>query len=158
MTRAGPQRSLPLHDQRQDALQQDRLVAGQVLAAFHAGKDQQVLDEPVEPLRLGGDVRDELLTGCRLEAVATIEEDLAAAIDRRHRRPKLVRQHADEGVAQPFGLESLRDVGQDRDRIGGAAEIERAHGVVDREGRAVPAARLGELDALRRPGRRRVPS
>ena len=81
--RPEPDRPFALDDRRQDALEEDRLAADQLLAALDAGKDEQVLDEPVEPLGLGRDVGDELARDGRIELLAATQQDLAAAVDRR---------------------------------------------------------------------------
>ena len=77
-----PERPLAIDDDRQDALEEDRLAADEVLAALDPREDEQVLDEPVEPLGLGGDVAHEIAGQLRIEPLAAPEEHLAAAIDR----------------------------------------------------------------------------
>ena len=140
--RPEPDRPLALDDRRQDPLEEDRLAADQLLAALDAGKDQQVLDQAVESLGLGRDVGDELARDRRIELLAAPEQDLAAAVDRGDRRPQLVRQDADEGVAQVVVLEPVGDVGQDGDRRLLALRLEGADREVDRERRPILAQRV----------------
>ena len=52
-----PQRPLSFDDERQDALQEDGLAADEILAALDPREDEQVLDQAVQPLGFGRDVR-----------------------------------------------------------------------------------------------------
>ena len=77
-----------------------------------------------------------------IELLAAAQQDLAPAVDRRDRRPQLVRQDADERVAQVVVLEPVGDVGQDGDRRLLALRLEGADREVDRERRPVLAQRV----------------
>ena len=55
------QRAFAFDDRGQHPLEQNGLAADEVLAAFDPGEDQQVLDQPLEPLGLGRDVGHELV-------------------------------------------------------------------------------------------------
>jgi hypothetical protein len=74
-----PQLAFALDDRWQDVLEQDRLAAGDVLAALDPGEDEEVLDQAVQPLRLGRDIGQELIRHGRIEPIAPAEEHLAAA-------------------------------------------------------------------------------
>ena len=153
--RPEPDRPLALDDRRQDPLEEDRLAADELLAALDAGEDEQVLDEAVESLGLGRDVGDELARDGRIELLAAPQQHLAAAVDRGDGRPQLVRQDADERVAQVVVLEPVGDVGQDRDRRLLTLRLERADREVDRERRPVLAQRVASSRCrLGRPGSR----
>ena len=76
-----------------------------------------VLDQALESLRLGRDVDEDLVPGGGVEGGIRAGERLGAAVDRGERRPQLVRQHADEGLAHALPLPGRRDVAQDDDGL-----------------------------------------
>jgi hypothetical protein len=99
----------------QDAVQQHRLIREIEGAPFHAGHDQQVLDEPEQPLRLGGDVRRKIAGEVAAVVADRSREHLAAGIDRRDRRPELVGQDSQERLALGPCLARAAHVTKDRD-------------------------------------------
>ena len=99
----GQRRSLRADDDGQDPLDEDRLRADVALVLAEAGHRDDVLDEPVEPLGLDDDVGEDLAPRLVGQLVAVAGEDLRAGVDRRDRRPQLVRQDADERVPDQPG-------------------------------------------------------
>ena len=83
-----------------------------------------------------------------IEPRAAPEQQLRAAVDRGDRRAELVRQDAEEAVADLVRLVAPRDVRDDRDLERPAVELERAARDLGREVGAVdaPAGRLGAED------------
>ena len=154
-----PERLLALDELLDDPIEQDRPDAAEVAAALDARHRDEVLDHPLEPLGLRGDADEELVARLRVEPRPAAEQQLRPAVDRGDRRPELVRQHAQEAIADLVRLVAPGDVGDHGDLERPAVELERAAGDLGREVRAVdpPAGRLGAEDrALAGRGRRLV--
>ena len=84
---------------------------------------QEVLDDGVEPVRVGRDVGDHRCPDALVELRAACLQQPRVAVDRGHRRPQLVRDEPEEGVLDRVGgLERtggtlpVGDVDQDVDR------------------------------------------
>jgi hypothetical protein len=103
-------------DARQDALQEDRLRADVAALLLEAGHRHDVLDEAVEPFGFDDHVAEDL-GPCLGRQLGRPREDLGPGIDRRHRRSQLVRQDADERVADRLPPARLGDVAQHDDRL-----------------------------------------
>ena len=114
---ARPADLLGADDDGQEPLDEDRLGADLALVLAEAGHRDDVLDEAMEPLRLDDDVGEDLLARLRRQLVVLPGEDLGAGEDRRHRRPQLVRQDADERVPDRLALAVRGDVAEHDDRL-----------------------------------------
>ena len=121
----GPQHLLPLHELPDDPVEQDRADAAELAATLDARHGHEVLDHPLQPFGLCGDADEELIPRLGIEASAAPEQQLGAAVDRGHRRAQLVRQDAEEPVADLVRLVAPGDVRDDRDLEGPPVELER---------------------------------
>ena len=68
---------------------------GELVGVEPAG-DEEVVDDRAEPVRLGGDHAEQLLADLRIELDVGAADRLRRAVDRRQRRPQLVRDGGDE--------------------------------------------------------------
>ena len=68
---------------------------GELIGVEPAG-DEKVVDDRAEPVRLGGDHAEQLLADLRIELDVGAADRLRRAVDRRQRRPQLVRDRGDE--------------------------------------------------------------
>ena len=79
---------------------------------------EQVLHQPVQTLGLVAHGLQQLVAGAVVEAGAALQDRADGAGDRGQRRAQVVRHRAEQGVAQPFGLDphlsGLRVLGQAR--------------------------------------------
>ena len=66
--------------------------------ALHAREQEQVLDDPVEPLGLGMDVVERVRLALFIEQAAAVSQHLRVTKDDGNRRPQLVRDEAEEVV------------------------------------------------------------
>ena len=151
-----------LDDQREDL----RFEVGP-RAGAEPGQVEEVLDDDVQAIGVGRDVRDHRRPDVLVEVVAAGLEEPGVAEDRRDRRPELVRDEAEElvldgvrclegvsrGAYRPLGLVSLRDVDEHvhgADHRAGVVEQRRRVGH-ERDVRAVGADR-DRLATADRPG------
>ena len=114
---ARPARLLRTDDGGEHPLDEDRLRPDLSLVLAEARHRDDVLDQPVEALRLDDDVGEDLATGFLRQLIVLAGEDLRAREDRRHRRSQLVRQDADERVPDGLALPGGRDVAEHDDRL-----------------------------------------
>ena len=151
----GPARALGLDEPGQQPLEEQRLVRdGLGHALVEPGEDEEILDQPVQTLRLRLDVGVELVPGVGRQ-LAAAAKDLRPAQDRRDRCPQLMGQHPDEGLAHASGLARLRHVAGQEDRGADGTALHVAivldpRGTEDREGTqldpATARAAVAELD------------
>ena len=94
---ARPAAALLGDDPGEDRPDEHRIPAADDDVPLGPGEDEEVLDEALQALALADDVDDDLLARRLVDVLAA--KDLAATVDRGHRRPELVAQHADEHIA-----------------------------------------------------------
>ena len=132
----------------------DRLLGDHEVAPLEPAEDEEVLDDPEQPIGLRLDVRGELVGGAAV--VELPAEEPRAGEDRRDRRPELVRDHADERLlellrlalagVEPGPLERLAAlVGHRREQLPGPGVERPGHRPADDEHAAPP------LDVAERP-------
>jgi hypothetical protein len=120
----GQRRASALTRPGQDALHQDGFPPGVEGGCLGLRQHHEVLDEPVQPFRLGLDVVDDR-TDVGRERVGVPGKDLGSAVDGRDRRAQLVRQHADERLPQDLRVAARRHVAQHVDPavVAGLADV-----------------------------------
>ena len=84
----------------------DRLADGAQALAFGAEEHDEVLDQPIESVRLEPDIGGHGTATCRSEVPG--REQLRPAVDGRHGRPELVRQDVEKGLPVTRGDRSRR--------------------------------------------------
>jgi hypothetical protein len=99
LDRDGPEPIDDLPDRAVDrTLDKDRLVERIEDPTLEPRQHQQVLDQVIEPCSLSADIAGQRLGGGSGEA-GPAGEDRRAGVDRRDRRPQLMRQHLEECLA-----------------------------------------------------------
>ena len=135
---ARPALLLRLRRPRQQPLEEDRLPADVAGVLTEPIERDDVLDEPLQALGLLVDVAEDAALRLLVERRMLASEQLRPAEDGRHRRPELVRQDPDEGLADGFPAAGLGDVAQDHDRL--LADGREADADGDRVGRDLDPA------------------
>ncbi len=88
--------------------QHDRIVSDAELPALGSAQNKEILDQPTKPVRLGLDVGEMLSNGRLVHRSEVLAQDMAHPEDRGDRRPELMADHADEGVAERAAALGLR--------------------------------------------------
>ena len=147
-------------DRLADDVIEDLRLDVRLRSRAEAGQQQQVLDDPEEPLRILGDVGDHRPPSVLAQGVALVAEDLGVAEDRRDRGSQLVRHEAEELVLHR--VRSAQRLGIRDERVLGLAPIGDVDQDVDRPDQARRRRRAAASDRARtrsdsRPAARRSP-
>ena len=124
---AGPAFLLRGHHPRDDPLEQDGLTPEVRIRLAEPVQRDDVLDEALEPLRFLRDVVEDLAARRLVERCPRAQRP-RATVDRRDRRPELVREDPDEGLADRLALPLLGDVAKDQDRLATRVAVGRSVG------------------------------
>jgi hypothetical protein len=81
--------------------------------ALEAGEDEEVVEQPAEPVGLGDDIRPKFVPGLRIEPVADPLEERRAAVHRGHRGPQLMGEEAEKGISHPVAPACVGHVPQE---------------------------------------------
>ncbi len=145
---ARPATLLRFDDARHQALEEHRLEAHLTRPLPETVERDHVLDQPLEPFGLGVDVLEDPALRLVVERRSLAGQELGATEDGRHRRPQLVRQDADERLADRLAATRLGHVAHHHDGLVAARGVPQR--VIDRVRRdldpSVPVAPGGQLD------------
>ena len=123
----GPGLPFALDHVADEPMHQDRLARRVQSAPLGARQDEQVGDDPIESGGVGIDVGDEAADPRAPTNAVGASQQIDPDHDRRDRRPKLVREHAQECVALQVRIDGCGDVAEDHDvgtgRVVGYREV-----------------------------------